>query len=349
MFKTPKVIFLSAVLLAQVTFGARADAPFRHDFPLVNGYQVLLGDFHMHTIHSDGSLTTRQRVEESHTYGFDVIAITDHGKTRAYRTAAYVAKPLGMLVIRGCETGIAGNEHIVALNVPFDYKPINAHNWAEKSGQKALFYQDELKKIADSGGVAIYAHPHVGFREPILWAVDKGYIHGVEVKNDVVGKAWNTVQFEGRWCYPSALDWAIEQKLAVIANSDAHGNRNMAKPFGTLLFVKEKTVEAVIYAIKSARTATVFEGMVLGPDKLLSDLISASVKVEKTADGSLTLTNSSPLELKGVSADGREFTLKAYDSANVSVPTAGIAKTLTVRWSNVWVNSKTNLSSSFKL
>ena len=71
-----------------------------HSFPHVGKYEVLCGDFHMHTINSDGKLTTRERVEESYTMGYDVIAVTDHGKTRSYRVARYIGEPLGLVVLR---------------------------------------------------------------------------------------------------------------------------------------------------------------------------------------------------------------------------------------------------------
>ncbi|MCX5667399.1 MAG: PHP domain-containing protein, partial [Candidatus Omnitrophica bacterium] len=161
-----------------------------HAFPKVGPYEVLTGDFHMHTIHSDGNRTTRQRVEESYELGYDVIAVTDHGKTRAYTVARYVGTPLGMVVLRGIEVGMAGKEHINVVGFSSLHQP--ASRWSETPGGDTVFYQDELRKIASCGGFVMYNHPHVGFREPLDWGVREGLIQGIEVENDVVGEGWNT-------------------------------------------------------------------------------------------------------------------------------------------------------------
>ena len=211
-----------------------------HSFPKVGNYEVLCGDFHMHTIHSDGSLLTRERVEESYTLGYDVIAVTDHYKTRAYRVAKYVGEPLGLVVLRGLETGIASNEHMNVIGVSEDYVPTNPHRWSEKPGAETVFYQDELRRIAKCGGLVIYNHPHVGFREPVEWGIKEGVIQGIEVKNDVVGKAWNTIDFNGVYCYPNGLDYGLQKNLTLFANTDAHGKRNV-NPAVTLVISKART------------------------------------------------------------------------------------------------------------
>ena len=46
--------------------------------PQINGYQVLKGDFHLHTDYSDGCVWPDYRVREAWYNGLDVIAITDH-------------------------------------------------------------------------------------------------------------------------------------------------------------------------------------------------------------------------------------------------------------------------------
>ena len=58
-------------------------------------WEVLRGDFHMHTTHSDGKLSPVDRVLERRNHGYDVIAITDHGNFRAYEEAREQAEALG--------------------------------------------------------------------------------------------------------------------------------------------------------------------------------------------------------------------------------------------------------------
>ena len=46
--------------------------------PMIDGYQLLKCDFHMHTIFSDGIVWPTLRVQEAWEEGLDAIAITDH-------------------------------------------------------------------------------------------------------------------------------------------------------------------------------------------------------------------------------------------------------------------------------
>lgn len=334
-----RVLALVAALLALATTGW-AQTPPRHDFPKVNGYQVLLGDFHMHTLNSDGRLTTRERVQESYELGYDVIAVTDHGKTSANRPAKQIGESLGLVVLPGIETGINRMEHTQAIGFTSDYKPLNSHNWAENPGEDRAYYQDQMKQISDRGGLLIYAHPHKGMRDPMLWGIEQGYVQGIEVKNAVVGDGWNTTKFEGVSCYPNGFEWGLEHNLAILACTDAHGKRQTEPFTGTLLLVAEKSGQGVMDAIRARRTAAWFDGMVWGREQLLADLVSASVVATRAADGSVTLENRCPIALKGAVGDSK-FDPGAYQKATVH---AGDAKSITVKWTNIWTSTKTNLS-----
>jgi len=322
-----------------------AETPPRHDFPSVDGYQVLLGDFHMHTINSDGKLTTRERVEESYAIGYDVIAVTDHGKTRTFRLAKYIGEPLGLVVIPGIETGINRMEHTVAIGFNSNYQPRDSHNWAENPGEDRAYYQDQMKQIGESGGILIYAHPHKGMRDPMLWGIKQGYVVGIEVKNGVVGTGWNTTKFEGADCYPNAFDWALEHNLAIFACTDAHGRRQTESFTGTLLLVKERTESGVMEAIRARRTAAWFNEMVWGREDLLSNLLRSCVVATRNADGSVIFENRCPIVFKGTIGD-KKIELGAYQKAKLD---AGNVDSITIRWDNVWTSPKTNLTTVIKL
>lgn len=336
------VIMYIVTMLAAVSC-CGANAPIRHDFPRVGPYEVITGDFHMHTTHSDGKLNTRERVEESYRWGYDAIAVTDHGKMGGSRVARYVGEQLGMIVITGYETGIAGKEHLVVLNVPSDLPIRDAHFWAETPGEAKAYYRDELKKIADAGGLVIYPHPHVGYREPVLWGIEQGIIQGIEYKNGVVGKGWNTVEDHGTWWYPSAVDFALKHNLAIFANSDVHANRAPDTSPVTLLLVSERTNKGVMDAAKGRRTAAWFNGMLWGRAALLTDLLQAGV-VAKKAAGAVEVENLSPIRLTG--AAGSEIVdLKPYSK----IVLKETAKSISITWDNVWLDLRTNLTTEHKV
>jgi hypothetical protein len=319
-----------------------ADEAQRFDFPRVGQYQVLRGDFHMHTIHSDGNMTTRQRVEESKQLGYDAIAITDHGKVKAYRVAKYVGDQLGLIVIRGHETGIGGNEHYVVLGVDSSYVPRDSHKWSKKKeGAEAVFYQEAMEDVAKHGGMIIYAHPHTGLNAWTIWGAKQGILVGIELKNDVVGDKWNTEKSHSTSWYPFAFDWAIEHNLAMLACTDAHGKRN-ENPAVTLLLVTERSDKGVLDAIRCRRTVAWFEDMLWGRKELLGRLMGAMVTSSRSPDGKLALRNLGPVALKGAIGD-QGFELAPYGEAAVEAGTGAV----TVRWENVWCGLKENVTTTY--
>ena len=338
------LLLIACPLWAADTAQALTSKP--HSFPLVGKYEVLCGDFHMHTLHSDGRPTTRQRVEESYEMGYDVIAITDHGTARAYRVARYVGEPLGMVVLRGLETGLQKKEHMNVIGVSSLYEPTDSHRWSETPNGETVYYQDELNKIAKCGGFVIYNHPHVGFREPVEWGIKEGVIQGIEVKNDVVGDGWNTIKFNGISCYPNGFEYALQKNLTILADTDAHGNRR-DEPAKTLILATARTPESVMEALQSRRTAAWFDGMLWGREALLTDLLKASVTVS-LGEGCIVLENRSPVALKGVitGSPERQFELPAYQKISIE---SSISNPLTIKWDNVWTSTTTNLTTIHKL
>jgi len=320
-----------------------------HVFPRVGEYEVLCGDFHIHTPHSDGRLTGPERVLEAWRYGYDAIAITDHGNYKAYAEALPLAKSLGLILLRGLETGVHGKEHMVVIGISGDYGPRNPHHWAEKEGEERVFYQDQLRRIARDGGIVIQAHPHVGFREPLRWGIEQGIVRGVEVKNGVVGSGWATVETHGTWCYPWGFDWALEHNLAVFANSDTHAARGESDQPITLVFVKERTDKGVLDAVRGGRTVAWFNGMLWGRADLVSDLVQSLVNVRHTADenGSrwLRIENRGPVALKALlqaeCTSDESIEIGPYEEALVNCDE--LQDTVSIRWENIWTSPKENL------
>ena len=316
-------------------------------------YEVLRGDFHMHTFHSDGTLSPAQRVLEAWQYGYDAIAITDHGDFRSYEEALATAETLGLVLIRGMETGPGGQEHLVALDFSADYQPRNPHQWSETQGQPQVFYQDEWRSLAAAGGYVIYAHPHVGLREPMLWGIGQGLLQGIEVKNDVVGSEWNTVQSLGTWWYPSAFDWAVEYGLTIFADSDVHDTRGQTEQAVTLVLVLDRSREGVMEALRAGRTVAYFNGMLCAHQSVLKMLMASLVDVSLTevADGKifLCLQNRGPVSLVAqiTGMPVEPLTLGPYQRVLVGLRRK--PDTATVIWKNLYVHSTENLTTTHAL
>lgn len=282
--------------------------------PEVEGFQVLKGDFHIHTLFSDGQVMPKARVEEAVHNGLDVIAITDHIDYRPYigkkglwqLTASQAddfnlpyeaAKPeadkQNLLLVRGAELSRAQFPpgHFNALFAD-DINPIVA---AFKD------WRVMLQVAVDHGAFIQWNHPGwqhknggiekgapLRFTEFHEEVYKKGLIHGIEI--------FNSTEY-----YPIVSDWCNERDLAILANSDIHpselaqyGIQNPLRPI-TLVLSKEKTVESLREAFFAKRTIAWAAGILWGRDPWLPALFKASVEVKTLTPGLLELTNKSSL------------------------------------------------------
>ncbi|GHV48419.1 histidinol-phosphatase [Bacteroidia bacterium] len=283
--------------------------------PDVEGFKVLKGDFHIHTLFSDGDVMPGDRVTEALLNGLDIIAITDHIEYRPYfshkgkwllnekdannfnlwyEIAAPEAEKKGLLLVRAAEItkSFMPPGHFNALFTT-DNNPIAAavDDWEKM-----------LEAAAAQGAFLLWNHP--GWEAPTSGGIEKGaplrftpahqdahrrgLLHGVEVFNDT--------EF-----YPAAADWCNQYNLAFFANSDIHpsefnryGIHNPLRPI-TLVLAREKTVESAKEAFFARRSIAWAANTLWGPDKWLTSLFNASVEVKALSPGVLELVNKSSL------------------------------------------------------
>lgn len=286
--------------------------PFRREIilPQVNGYTAYKADLHTHTIFSDGSVMPKFRVQEAWEDGFDVLAITEHIESRlgekifveylqkyikeeypkalntfialeptpkgsimvdlnfSYKLAKEEAKRYGLLVIPGAE-------------ISRDGAKIGHFNALFTTDANTIYDPDALTSIRNAKRQnALVMHNHPGYRRTNIdytevekVAYDEGLIDGVEVMN---GSAF----------YAGVVDRVRERSLFIAACTDVHGaaassyrhggnNRSM-----TIIFAKDKSLEAMREALEARRTLAWAFDTVCGDEQLLKDLFTASVKVE---------------------------------------------------------------------
>ena len=284
--------------------------------PDTGGFKVLKGDFHIHTLFSDGQVMPVDRVNEAVQNGLDVIALTEHIEVRPFFSSVgrwrmndeqglnfnlsyEIAKPeadrQNLLLVPGTEIT---KFHLPPghFNVLFtqDVNPIAAavDDW------KTMF-----QIAVDQGAFMIWDHPgwqsvHGGLEQgaPLRFtegheeAYKRGWLHGIEI-------------FNGTEYYPVVSDWCNERDLAIFANSDIHpselnqyGIHNPARPI-TLVLAKERTVESVREALFAKRTIGWAAHMLWGRDPWLPELFNSSVDVKSITPGTLELTNKSSLPI----------------------------------------------------
>ncbi|MCL2742323.1 MAG: hypothetical protein FWE67_00560 [Planctomycetaceae bacterium] len=312
--------------------------------PDADGFKVLKGDFHMHTLFSDGRVMPVDRVNEAVNNGLDVIAITDHiesqnkeltngaDRNRPYELAKAEAAKNKLILVRGGE--MATSEWHFNLLFLQDVNPIAEiprNEWqkrlalsAEQGGFNHWNHPSWLDTTPDTPPFGLKKGEPMRFFDEIEEVRKKGHIHGVEV--------FNGVSF-----FPIALDWCNERDLVPVANSDIHasewntyGYQNLQRPM-TLIFAKDRSHDSVKEAFFAKRTVGWAANMILGRQPWVEKLFRACVEIKKEGNG-VTLNNTSDIPCL-IEADGKTFDLLPQGSVEI-----GAAKKLTV--SNWFVGMK---------
>ena len=285
--------------------------------PQVKGYNIYKGDFHVHTIYSDGEVTPRERVREAWYDGLDVIAITDHLEIRTYEK--FMLKALQPYSKDGqpfvyANAG-AGNKTdkkapmLCNLNAGYEEAlsyiekeeiPILAIRGTEiwrkpaVTGEyNALFLKDinaicdedlfeSFRRVKEQGGIIIHNHP--GWRRPSMEksedqvrAYGEGWVDGIEVIN-------------GTTLYPQMIDRCVNEKLFISASTDVHrpSSQVWARDCGifrtmTFILAKECTEKAIKDALLKRRTIGYSANNLIGEEQLLSDFINEAVECKVIA------------------------------------------------------------------
>jgi 3',5'-nucleoside bisphosphate phosphatase len=259
------------------------------EVPDIDGYITLKGDFHMHTIFSDGAVWPETRVEEAWADGLDVIAITDHDtyhphkeylnsdNNTHYKIASESAKEKNIILIHAIEiTRKMPPGHFNALFV-------TDGNIPELNDTSRQAFLTSVEKLHNQGAVIFWNHPGWAAqqKDSVKWfdvhqaLADRGWLNGIEVFNS------------NEW-YPVALQWAITKNLAPFANSDVHDAMRFAYNYQddfirpmTLVFVKDRTEQSIRQAMLEKRTVAWFNGHLAGSEELLGKLFDRSLNIQK--------------------------------------------------------------------
>lgn len=253
--------------------------------PDVPGYLTLKGDFHTHTVFSDGQVWPSVRSEEAWREGLDVIAITDHieylphkddipkAHERSYEIARPVGDELGVMVVKGSE---------VTRSMPPGH--LNAVFLTNSAVLDVSRWQDSLAAAHAQGAFIFWNHPgwppqlkdgKVTWYPEHTALVEQGLMNGIEVVN-------------GRDYVPEAHRWALEKNLTMLSNSDIHAPLNLDyhvhdadhRPI-TLVFAKARTPEAVKEALFNRRTAVYSGEKLIGKEEFLRPIFENSIQVSK--------------------------------------------------------------------
>jgi hypothetical protein len=282
-----RVLTVLAVLLAGPLTAhepiIRARTPV--NIPDVPGFVTLKGDFHIHTVFSDGEVWPAVRSEEAWREGLDVIAITDHieyqphkadvttNHNRSYEIARDAGAPLDIIVLKGSE---------ITRSMPPGH--LNAIFLKDSTALAVPKWQDAVKAAHDQEAFIFWNHPGWDAQTTnglVLWYQEhtdllaRDQLHGIEVVN-------------GRDYYPEAHRWAIEKRLTMLSNTDVHAPLNLDyhvhagdhRPL-TLIFARARTPEAVKEALFARRTAVYSGNRLIGDETFLKPIFEQSVRFNR--------------------------------------------------------------------
>jgi hypothetical protein len=250
------------------------------NFPDILGYKTLKCDLHTHTVFSDGLVWPTVRVDEALREGLDAISITDHieyqphkqdiptNHNRPYQIALPSAQKKNILLIMGTEiTRDTPPGHFNAIFLQ-DINPLDVNDLI-----------DVIKAANQQNAFVFWNHPG--------WKPDAGewvalhttlyknkLMHGIEVAN-------------GDTYYPEAHQWCLQKNLTMMGNSDIHGpapnsqttpdkHRTM-----TLVFAKERTIDAIKEALRAGRTAVWYQNQLIGKKEYLEAIFKAAVQIKQ--------------------------------------------------------------------
>lgn len=209
------------------------------------------GNLHTHSTNSDGVLAPQEVCRRYKAEGYDFIALTDHflgiydypmTDTRAFRDDNFTT-------IIGAElhSGAMHNGelwHILAVGLPFDFKPPNAPAFVPVDDQESG--SEIAQRAVDAGAFVAIAHPQwSGMNLSDAQSITAA--HAVEVYNH--GCAMGCDRPDGFHTLDLLL--STGRKLSLCATDDAH----FSEPdhFGGWVMVKseENTPEALVTALKA--------------------------------------------------------------------------------------------------
>ena len=276
-----QITLLKLALILVFLFAGRAQADPRQEiaFPDLPDARTLKCDFHNHTVFSDGLVWPTVRVAEAWRQGLDAIAVTDHldyqphakdvatDRNRSYELMVKPAAEQDILLVHGGE-------------MTHDTPP-GHHNALFITDGNLLTSKDIYAQFDAAGeqkAFVFWNHPDWEGVERGKWGevqqkeFDKKQLHGIEICN-------------GPHYDAQAHKTALERRLTLVGNSDCHEPIPELKTSTkdhrtlTLVFAKERTLEALREALFAGRTAVWCESKLYGGEKELTPLFAACVRI----------------------------------------------------------------------
>jgi hypothetical protein len=241
-----RLLLIGGMLTAALVAGTRRDRPPpRGPAVILDGYQVLAVDFHVHTHPlSSATLAPWDVVTEAQRARLDAIAVTPHNHIWTARVARWFSSLVeGPIVLVGEEIS-ASQCDLLAVGID------RTIGW----GRRAVRTIGDIRR---QGGIAVAAHPlpgdWPGCDEAIARLDGSEIVHPVVFGSDENAAALRAFNARG--------------EMAAIGDTDFHiGQFGMAR---TYVFARERSAAAIIEAVRARRTVVYDRGRAYGDPTLV--------------------------------------------------------------------------------
>ncbi|MGO1972259.1 MAG: CehA/McbA family metallohydrolase [Propionibacteriaceae bacterium] len=212
------------------------DTPFAsgRNLPAPDGLRWYAGDFHAHTLHSDGSLSIDQLTAHARERGLDFLAVTDHNTVSHVPHLPAAAQRYGVCLIPGQE-----------LTTPRGHaNAFGDIGWIDFRRPAAEW----VGEVERRGGILSVNHPLEG---------DCAWLHPLPVK-PLALELWHISWFRD---LKHTFAWALwplwDQRAVLLGGSDFHAPEE-GWPLGTpttWVAAEECTPAAILAGVRAGRTA----------------------------------------------------------------------------------------------
>jgi len=199
------------------------------ELPSVDGLTWLAGDFHSHTVHSDGSLSVGGLAALAASRGLDFLAVTDHNTTSHHPHLPTAGRRHGILLVPGQEvTRDVGHANVLGDVGLVDFRSA-PETWEEQAQSR--------------GGVMSVNHPLPG---DCAWLLP--------VDSPPVAEVWHSSWAQvPTWGAPLAW-WLLTPDTVPIGGSDFHRDGCDDLPGSPTTWVLAEG-DDIVGAVRAGRTA----------------------------------------------------------------------------------------------
>jgi len=252
--ETPAEYDVCIMLRTEATLDPQPRMPYQDPGVLDEEARWYAGDFHVHTVESDGRPEMREALEFADGLGLDFIMLSEHNTQSGltlYRSLQQDFPTL--LMVPGFEwTSYSGHAHA-----------IGALQWVDqKIGVRGVTLDGAIEAIQEQGAIFSIDHPFVpngDFCIGCFWdlEVDPTVVQGVEAQGGIL----NSIAFWEQICTEGSHATAL-------GGSDDHeggqGSGIFYAPMGTpttMVFAEKLSVDAILEGVRSGRTVIKVNGI----------------------------------------------------------------------------------------